>query len=175
LPGDICEEASRERFDAVASYLDSHKGPIRSYTPPNTDTDSVIECLTVVSGSYQHAQADCLRWPEVLRPVRGELRVTGKHHLLYPHLYHLSLSSTAFDTVFADCKSYHNGHGQAYQGYGIDEKAGCIVIIRPDQYVAEVLRMDQYEQIGEWKCYISLCMFALMQCNGKQATSSVIS
>jgi phenol 2-monooxygenase len=28
---------------------------------------------------------------------------------------------------------------------GIDKKQGCVVIVRPDQYVAEVLPLDDYK------------------------------
>lgn len=79
FPGDLEKEAVQRRFAAAAEYLDAQDGPIRRYTPAGSDSDSVIECLTVVAGSYRHAQADCLGWPEVLRPVRGELRVTGEY------------------------------------------------------------------------------------------------
>jgi hypothetical protein len=132
--------------------------------------------LTVVSGPYQHAQSDCLRWPEVLRPVRGELRVTGKSLLSHSRtiLAEPTADLPAFDTVFADCMSYHNGHGQAYQGYGIDENVGCIVVIRPDQYVAQVVRMDEYEQIGRYLASSTCSPCADSGHNG-QAISSVAS
>ncbi len=36
---------------------------------------------------------------------------------------------------FVDDVSYHEGHGEAYKSYGVDEEKGCIVIAWPDQYV----------------------------------------
>ncbi len=46
----------------------------------------------------------------------------------------------AWDTLFADDASYHDGHGAAYASYGIDSAAGegCLVVIRPDQIVAAI-------------------------------------
>jgi hypothetical protein len=31
---------------------------------------------------------------------------------------------------------------------GIDRTAGCLVIVRPDQYVAQVLPLDGYEELA---------------------------
>ena len=33
---------------------------------------------------------------------------------------------------------------------GIDREAGCMVIVRPDQYVAHVLPLDGYEQLASF-------------------------
>lgn len=77
FPGNVEDPVTKQRFDKVAAYLDSREGPVRKHTPSNQDSDAIIECLTVVAGSYIYPQADCLQWPEVLRPMRGELRVSG--------------------------------------------------------------------------------------------------
>ena len=31
---------------------------------------------------------------------------------------------------------------------GIDRQAGCMVVVRPDQYVAQVLPLDAHEQLA---------------------------
>ncbi len=41
-----------------------------------------------------------------------------------------------YDRVFVDGESYYEGHGRAYEGYGIDPERGCVVLLRPDQHVA---------------------------------------
>jgi len=33
---------------------------------------------------------------------------------------------------------------------GIDRTAGCLVIVRPDQYVAQVLPLDDYRQLASF-------------------------
>lgn len=81
FPGDIEDASTHKRFEEVAAHLNSKQGPVRKYTKSTEDSDTVIECLTVVAGSYRHAQSECLRWPEVLRPIRGELRVSGTPEL----------------------------------------------------------------------------------------------
>ena len=34
--------------------------------------------------------------------------------------------------------SYHQGHGHAYEKWGVDPEAGCVVALRPDMYVGWV-------------------------------------
>jgi phenol 2-monooxygenase len=33
---------------------------------------------------------------------------------------------------------------------GIDRQAGCLVVVRPDQYVAQVLPIDAYEELASY-------------------------
>lgn len=58
-----------------------------------------------------------------------------------------STITAAFDTLFTDEPSYHNGFGKAYEGYGIDATVGCIVVTRPDQHVAGVYGLDEFDAI----------------------------
>jgi phenol 2-monooxygenase len=41
-----------------------------------------------------------------------------------------------YGKIFVDDDSYHEGHGQIYREFGIED--GCIVIVRPDQHVSYV-------------------------------------
>lgn len=38
-----------------------------------------------------------------------------------------------YHKIHFDDESYHQGHGHAYDTYGIDPRAGAICIVRPDQ------------------------------------------
>ena len=33
---------------------------------------------------------------------------------------------------------------------GIDRNAGCMVVVRPDQYIAQVLPIDGYEELAKY-------------------------
>jgi hypothetical protein len=59
------------------------------------------------------------------------------------------LCYTAFDTVFVDDESYHDGHGHAYEHYGIDPHVGAVVIVRPDGYVSLLVGLEDTEIIGK--------------------------
>lgn len=55
---------------------------------------------------------------------------------------------TAFDTVFCDDETFHDGHGHAYEKYGINPSVGCIVVTRPDQHVASIFNLEDVAGIG---------------------------
>jgi phenol 2-monooxygenase len=52
--------------------------------------------------------------------------------------------------IFVDDQSYHEGHGHAYQNYGVDPEKGCAVVLRPDQYVSLVTEVDDYEGLDHF-------------------------
>lgn len=47
-----------------------------------------------------------------------------------------------YDCIFVDEESYYQGHGHAYDGYGIDRTRGCVVVMRPDQHVAWIGELE---------------------------------
>lgn len=61
---------------------------------------------------------------------------------------------TTFDPdsskIYADDDSWFSGHGRAYESYGIDPSSGCIVVVRPDQYVSLVCSLESYTSIGSF-------------------------
>lgn len=65
-------------------------------------------------------------------PQSGEKGLSGNSN--DPQLHWSSANNGAdLHKIFFDNNSYHRGYGDAYQKYGIDPKAGCIVVVRPDQ------------------------------------------
>ncbi|KAF2661904.1 hypothetical protein K491DRAFT_686881 [Lophiostoma macrostomum CBS 122681] len=62
----------------------------------------------------------------------------------FPDVLHPFDERTGWDynSVYVDDESYHEGHGQAYEGYGVDKEHGCVVVTRPDQYVGFVGPLD---------------------------------
>jgi phenol 2-monooxygenase len=42
----------------------------------------------------------------------------------------------------------HKGLGDIFDMRGIDRNKGCMVVVRPDQYVAHVLPLDGYEELS---------------------------
>jgi phenol 2-monooxygenase len=37
-----------------------------------------------------------------------------------------------YDKLYADCESYHQGHGRVYDNLGIDAERGALIVVRPD-------------------------------------------
>ena len=44
----------------------------------------------------------------------------------------------------------HKGLGDIFTMRGIDRKRGCMVVMRPDQYVSHVLPLDGYEELATY-------------------------
>ena len=42
------------------------------------------------------------------------------------------------------------GDNDIFAMRGIDRKAGCMVVVRPDQYVAHILPLDGYQQLASF-------------------------
>jgi len=44
------------------------------------------------------------------------------------------------------CPDLRGGH-DIFEMRGVDRKQGCIVVVRPDQYVAHILPLDAYAEL----------------------------
>ncbi|KAI1871577.1 uncharacterized protein JN550_004571 [Neoarthrinium moseri] len=108
--GDIRHKAAAARLSQLAQSLDQI---IRHFTPPDSDADSVINLVLVLSGSRTEIEQEQI--PEVFTPVTGKWKM-----------------KCLFKT-YVDDDSYNSGHGHAYSFYGVDPEGGCLVIVRPDQ------------------------------------------
>lgn len=127
--GNALSEQQRNRVWSLGRALASPKSFIRKYTPATKSIDSVIEVIAVHSAL--RTEVDIFSFPPIFRPFA---------------------ETTGFDysKLYADSQSYHEGHGQAYDEYGVDPEVGCAVILRPDQYVGWVGAMDDYDMMAQY-------------------------
>ncbi|CUH89942.1 phenol 2-monooxygenase [Phaeobacter sp. CECT 5382] len=44
----------------------------------------------------------------------------------------------------------HKDRGDIFDLRGIDRERGCLVVVRPDQYIANILPPDTFEEISEF-------------------------
>lgn len=51
-----------------------------------------------------------------------------------------------YNRVFVDKESYCDGHGRAYEGYGVCPDRGAVVVVRPDGYVGLVASLEDGEE-----------------------------
>jgi phenol 2-monooxygenase (NADPH) len=74
---------------------------------------------------------------------------TSIEFLDLPDIFHPFFEAEGWDywKVFVDDVSYHEGHGHAYQGYGVDSNSGCLVILRPDQYVSWIGELEDTDEM----------------------------
>ncbi|RDW79590.1 hypothetical protein BP6252_04228 [Coleophoma cylindrospora] len=127
--GDVSNQQQMARVQGLGKALACPSSFIPRFTPRGQPIDAVIEILTIHSAPRT---------------------ATELHD--FPEIFHPYSAREGWDywKVFVDDVSYHEGHGRAYENYGVDAKTGAVVIVRPDGYVAwngeleDVCDMDDY-------------------------------
>jgi phenol 2-monooxygenase len=127
--GNILTEPQRKRIWALGDKLAAQDSFIRKYTPAGKSISSVIEILAVHSAP--RTEVDIFSFPPIFRPFS-------------------EASGFDYSKLFVDDQSYHEGHGHAYEEYGVDPQEGCAIILRPDQYVGWVGAVDDYEMMARF-------------------------
>lgn len=121
-------DASRERLRALADFLaESPRSPIRRYTPAGADIDSVIDLRAIYQQAHRELAVDAL--PRMLLPRKGRFGLVD------------------YEKVF--CPAPGKG-GDIFDLRGIDRARGALVIVRPDQYVANVLPLDAHGELADF-------------------------
>ncbi|TKA65135.1 hypothetical protein B0A55_11275 [Friedmanniomyces simplex] len=93
------------------------------YTPAKADVDSVLDVRAVLQQSRKNLVISDL--PGILLPQKGVFGIQD------------------YEKVFTDEASYGFGFGEIYKNRGIDAEKGCVVLVRPDQYVSAVLPLGE--------------------------------
>lgn len=111
---------------ALCSFLgDAPTSPVRRYTSPDEDIDSVIDVRAIFQQSHHDLKIEAM--PALLLPRKGRLGLRD------------------YEKMF--CADHKSGN-DIYTMRGIDRDRGCMVVVRPDQYVAHVLPLDGYDQLS---------------------------
>ena len=128
--GNILQAAQKARVDRFCSALTAKESFLHAVTPPDMGIDSIIEVLTIHSA--KRIDTELLRdFPEILHPY-------DKH------------TGWDYNKVFVDDESYHEGFGNAYMNYGVDKERGCLVVVRPDQYVGWIGELEEFDQLQKY-------------------------
>jgi phenol 2-monooxygenase len=140
--GHVAEADARWRIYAFAGKADSsnpgsaiHKladwletnpnSPVVKHTRKGEDIDAVIDVRAVFQQTFEQLAFENM--PSLLKPKTGKLGLVD------------------FEKVF--CVD-HKGVGDIFDMRGINRETGCMVVVRPDQYVAHVLPLDGYEELS---------------------------
>ncbi|GAB4272470.1 MAG: FAD-binding monooxygenase [Pararhodobacter sp.] len=99
--------------------------PVVRHTRKDEDIDAVIDLRVVFQPTFE--QLDYGQMPSLLKPTKGKLG-------LQDH-----------EKVFC---TDHKGVGDIYEMRGIDRDRGCMIVVRPDQYVANVLPLDAHADLA---------------------------
>jgi phenol 2-monooxygenase (NADPH) len=124
-------DASGKLFGELAAFLaDSPKSPIRRFTPTGADIDidSVIDVRAVFQQGHRELKVEEL--PSILLPRKGCFGLIDYEKAYCAKRPDLKESPDIFDLR------------------GIDRARGAMVVVRPDQYVSNVLPLEAHDELA---------------------------
>ena len=127
--GDLRDTYQLDRYEALGQGLSSRNSFLHRYTPREEKIDSVFEVITIHSAP--RTSVELLSLPEIFLPFSEEY-------------------GWDYWKVFVDDDSYHEGHGHAYENYGIDSRTGCVIVVRPDEHVSWVGELEDVEDMEQF-------------------------
>ncbi len=106
---------------------ESPDSPIKRFTPAGADVDAVIDVRAVFQQSHHQLAVTAL--PGLLFPAKGR-------HGLHDYEKAFCALPEAAQNIYAL--------------RGINRNAGCLVVVRPDQYIAQVLPLTDTEELAKF-------------------------
>jgi phenol 2-monooxygenase len=112
------------RMGALCRFLDTEESPTRRYTAGGADIDTVIDVRAIFQQGHRDLAID--RMPTALLPRKGRFGLIDYEKMFCPDF---KAGTDIFDMR------------------GVDRAQGCMVIVRPDQYVAHVLPLLDFDAL----------------------------
>jgi len=109
----------------LCEFLESDTSPITRFTPAGADPDSVIDVRAIFQQRHRDVAVDEL--PSVLLPRKGRFGLVD------------------YEKTFSPAPA-----GDVFDLRGINRDTGCIVVVRPDQYVAHVLPLHGHDALVDF-------------------------
>jgi hypothetical protein len=107
-------------FRATCTWLaQSPDSPVRRYTAANSDVDAVIDVRAVFQQSHHEIAIEAM--PTLLLPRKGKYGLVD------------------FEKMF--CPDFKGGP-DIFALRSVNRETGCIVVVRPDQYIGHILPLD---------------------------------
>ncbi len=112
----------------LCSYLvDSSDSPLKRYTPAGADVDALFDVRAVFQQSHHALAITAL--PELLFPPKGRYGLRD-----YEKAF--CAQGDAIQNIYAMRR--------------INQESGCLVVVRPDQYIAQVLRIGDTDALAKF-------------------------
>ena len=119
-------DADGRRLRELANFLaESAYSPIRRFTPTGSDIDSIIDVRVVFQQGHRELKVE--EFPSILLPRKGRFGLIDYEKAYSPDL--------------------KNGP-DIFDLRGIDREKGAIVVVRPDQYVSNILPLDAHGELN---------------------------
>ena len=113
--------------DLCHFLADAETSPVRRYTLEDADIDAVFDVRAVFQQPHRELAVE--RMPAFLLPRKGR-----------PGLID-------YEKMF--CPDFKSGQ-DIFDLRGIDRDRGCLVVVRPDQYVADVMPLDAVDRLAAY-------------------------
>jgi len=120
-PADQSSEARK-----LCEFLASAASPIDRFTRAGTDPDSVIDVRAVFQQGHRDLAVN--KMPPVLLPRKGRFGLIDYEKMFCPD----------------------PNAGDIFDLRGVNRDTGCMVVVRPDQYVSHVLPLHGHEALSEF-------------------------
>jgi phenol 2-monooxygenase len=112
----------------LAHWLETDpQSPVVRHTRKGEDIDAVIDVRAVFQQTFEQLAYENM--PSLLKPKTGRLGLQD------------------YEKIF--CVD-HKGVGDIFEMRGIDRQQGCMVVVRPDQYVANVLPLNGFAELSAY-------------------------
>jgi phenol 2-monooxygenase len=114
------------RARELCEFFKSDASPIKRFTPAGADPDSVIDVRAIFQQDHRDLAVD--KMPSVLLPRKGKFGLIDYEKMFCPE--------PKADDVF-DLRA-------------VNRETGCIVVVRPDQYVSHVLPLHEHDALANF-------------------------
>jgi phenol 2-monooxygenase (NADPH) len=116
----------QSRARELCEFLASDASPIGRFTPTGGEPDSMIDLRAIFQQSHRDLDID--EMPPILLPRKGRFGLVDYEKMFCPDLD----GEDIFDLR------------------GVSRESGCLVVVRPDQYVAHVLPLDAHDALTDF-------------------------
>ncbi|WP_022954588.1 FAD-dependent monooxygenase [Leucothrix mucor] len=114
-------ESSSESYKLVEFLANDESSPVRKYTREGDDIDSVFD----VYGVFQQDDLSVTDLPDFLWPAKGKFDLRD-----YEKVFQAETGNDIFELR------------------NIDRTSGCMVVVRPDQHVANILPLNAHAELS---------------------------
>ncbi|HEX3804002.1 MAG TPA: FAD-dependent monooxygenase [Solirubrobacteraceae bacterium] len=129
--GDGCDPAKPDsKARALCEFLRSDASPLTRFTPPGDDPDSVIDVRAVFQQSHHELSISIM--PPVLLPRKGRFNLVD------------------YEKIFCSGPDV----ADVFDLRKVNRAAGCMILVRPDQYVSDVFPLEAHEMLDEFLLHL---------------------
>ncbi|EED34888.1 phenol 2-monooxygenase [Luminiphilus syltensis NOR5-1B] len=114
-------DASSDTAKLIDFLAEDAASPVLKYTPKSADIDSVIDVYAV----FQQQDLAIEDMPDYLWPAKGKYGLRD-----YEKVFHAEEGNDIFEQR------------------GVDRASGCMVVVRPDQHVANILPLNAHGELA---------------------------